>query len=128
MDRRRRIIVVFGLIAVLAALMSIGSEPELDLSVDELMESPDAHDGDTFRIRGMILAESIDSNNQTLTLAGESTNVTVNYAGTPLPAGATDGKTISVRGEFDLTSGEWTMYASEIKTGCPSKYEAESEA
>ena len=45
MDRRARILVVMGLIVVLATLMILGSEPEIDLTVDELMESPDEYEG-----------------------------------------------------------------------------------
>jgi cytochrome c-type biogenesis protein CcmE len=126
MERRVRILVVLGMIAVLAALMSVGSEPEVDLSVDELMDSPKSHEGESFRLHGAIRADSIDSANRTLVLEGETGHILIDYGAVPLPTGATDGKTISIRGEFDMSQGQWTMHADEIKTGCPSKYEPEA--
>ena len=41
MERRVRILVTLGMIAALAGLMLISVEPEVDLSVDQLMESPE---------------------------------------------------------------------------------------
>ena len=41
MDRRVRIVVTLGLIVALMGLMLINVEPEIDLSVDQLMEAPD---------------------------------------------------------------------------------------
>ena len=126
MERRVRILVVLGMIAVLSALMYVGDEPEVDLSVDELMDSPESHEGESFRLHGAIRADSIDSANRTLVLEGETGHILIDYGAVPLPTGATDGKTISIRGEFDMNQGQWTMYADEIKTGCPSKYEPEA--
>ena len=40
MERRVRIVVTLGLIAALMGLMLINVEPEIDLSVDQLMETP----------------------------------------------------------------------------------------
>jgi cytochrome c-type biogenesis protein CcmE len=126
MERRVRILVVLGMIVVLSALMYVGDEPEVDLSVDELMDSPESHEGESFRLHGAIRADSIDSANRTLVLEGETGHILIDYGAVPLPTGATDGKTISIRGEFDMNQGQWTMYADEIKTGCPSKYEPEA--
>lgn len=128
MDRRRRLIMLIGMIAVLGLLMTLSNEPEIDLTVDQLMDAPDAHEGDTFRIRGTIVEGGIDAANHTLILAGENHTVRIDTSGAPLPAGATDGKTISVRGEFSDSNDGWTFHAHEIKTGCPSKYEIEAEA
>jgi len=124
LERRVRILVTIGLIGALVALMFVSIEPEIDLSVDELMESPDQYDGETFRLYGTI--QSMDMANQTLILQGKEHNLTIDYSAAALPALANENKTISVRGEFSGTDDEWIMHAYEIKTGCPSKYEAET--
>ena len=124
MERRTRIIVTLGIIASLAGLMLISVEPEVDLSVDQLMESPEQFEGDTFRLHGTVL--SMDMNNDSLSLEGENHTIVIDFSGTSLPTGVDDGKTISVRGELTANGEDWTMHAYEIKTGCPSKYEGEA--
>ena len=108
----------------LMGLMFISVEPEIDLSVDELMGSPSEYAGDTLRIYGTIL--SVDSENGTLVLTGDDHSLTVDYSGASLPSMATENKTVSIRGEFHGNQDDWIMHAYEIKTGCPSKYEAEA--
>ncbi len=124
MERRVRILVTIGMIGALVALMFVSVEPEIDLSVDELMEAPEQHDGETFRLHGTI--QSMDMANNTLLLQGQTHNLTIDFSGAALPTLADENKTISVRGEFKSTSDGWIMHAYEIKTGCPSKYEAEA--
>ncbi|MFL2946616.1 MAG: cytochrome c maturation protein CcmE [Candidatus Poseidoniales archaeon] len=124
MERRVRILVTLGLIVALSGLMLISVEPEIDLSVDQLMESPDEYEGETFRLHGAV--QSMDMTNQSLVLEGENATIHIDYSGTVLPSGVEDGKTISVRGELAANGEEWVMQAYEIKTGCPSKYEAEA--
>ena len=124
MERRVRILVTLGLIAALMGLMLISVEPEVDLSVDQLMEGPGQYEGETLRLHGAV--QSLDMENHTLILEGESETITIDYGGALLPSGAEEGKTISVRGELLANGEEWVMHAYEIKTGCPSKYEAEA--
>ena len=128
LERRVRILVTIGLIGALVGLMFVSVEPEIDLSVDQLMESPNQYDGETFRLYGTI--QSMDMANQTLILQGKEHNLTIDYSAAALPTLANENKTISVRGELILqstgTDDEWIMHAYEIKTGCPSKYEAEA--
>jgi len=124
MERRVRILITFGMIVALAALMLITIEPEVDLSVDQLMESPEQYEGETFRLHGSVL--SMDLNNNSLSLQGDNHTIVIDFGGAALPSGVDEGKTISVRGELSASGGDWTMHAYEIKTGCPSKYEAEA--
>ena len=124
MERRVRIVVTLGLIAAMMGLMLINVEPEIDLSVDQLMDSPEEYEGETLRIHGTILI--LDSNNQTLVMQGENHTVEVDYAGASLPSMATENKTVSIRGELHQNADGWLIHAYEIKTGCPSKYEAEA--
>ncbi len=124
MERRVRILVTFGLIAALMGLMLISVEPEVDLSVDQLMVSPEEYEGETLRLHGTV--QSLDRGNQTLILEGENNFISIDYSGTSLPTGADENKSISVRGELILNGDDWVVHAYEIKTGCPSKYEAEA--
>ena len=124
MERRVRIIVTIGLISALMGLMLINVEPEVDLSVDQLMDTPDEYEAETLRVHGTIL--TLDSGNQTLVMEGENHTVIVDYSGASLPSMATENKTVSIRGEFRQDSNGWLIHAYEIKTGCPSKYEAEA--
>ena len=124
MERRVRILVTLGMIAALAGLMLISVEPEVDLSVDQLMETPETYDGETLRLHGTV--QTVDLSNNTLVLQGVSETITIDFSGTLLPAGVDENKTISVRGELTGDGDDWTMNAYEIKTGCPSKYEAEA--
>ena len=124
LERRVRILVTLGLIAALFGLMLISIEPEIDLSVDQLMESPEEYEGETFRLHGTV--QSMDMGNQSIILEGENATIHIDYSGTVLPSGVEDEKTISVRGELASVGDEWVMHAYEIKTGCPSKYEAEA--
>ena len=124
MERRVRIVVTLGMIAVLSGLMLISVEPEVDLSVDQLMESPEQYEGDTFRLYGSVL--SMDMNNNSLSLQGDNHTIVIDFGGAALPSGVDEGKTISVRGELTASDDDWIVHAYEIKTGCPSKYEAEA--
>ena len=124
MERRVRILVTFGMVAALMGLMLISVEPEVDLSVDQLMESPEEYEGETLRLHGTV--QSLDRGYQTLILAGEKNFISIDYSGTSLPTGADENKSISVRGELILNGDDWVVHAYEIKTGCPSKYEAEA--
>lgn len=124
LEQRVRILATLGLIVGLMSLMLISIEPEVDLSVDQLMQSPDQYDGETLRLHGAVV--NLDMDNHSLVLEGESETITIDYSGTSLPTGADEGKTISVRGELAPNGDGWMMHAYEIKTGCPSKYEAEA--
>ena len=124
MERRSRILVTFAMIVALGGLMLITIEPEIDLSVDQLMESPEQYEGDTFRLHGTVL--SLDIGNDSLVLQGQNQTIVIDFSGASLPSGVDEGKTISVRGELSASGDDWTMHAYEIKTGCPSKYEAEA--
>ena len=85
-----RILITFGLIAALMGLMLISVEPEVDLSVDQLMESPGEYEGETLRLHGTV--ESLDRGNQTLILVGETDSISIDYSGTSLTTGADEGK------------------------------------
>lgn len=124
MERRIRILFTIGMLAALIGLMFITVEPEVDLSVDQLMESPEQYEGDTFRLHGSVL--SMNMNNDSLSLQGVNHTIMIDFSGASLPSGVDEGKTISVRGELTVNGEDWTMHAYEIKTGCPSKYEAEA--
>ncbi|MCS5534646.1 MAG: cytochrome c maturation protein CcmE, partial [Candidatus Poseidoniales archaeon] len=108
MERRIRIFVTIGMLAALIGLMFITVEPEVDLSVDQLMESPEQYAGDTFRLHGSVL--SMDMNNDSLSLQGVNHTIVIDFSGASLPSGVDEGKTISVRGELTGSGEDWTMH------------------
>ena len=77
MERRVRILITLGMIVALAALMLITIEPEVDLSVDQLMESPEQYEGETFRLHGSVL--SMDMNNNSLSLQGDNHTIVIDF-------------------------------------------------
>ncbi len=122
MERRVRIVVTLALVTGLAALMFISIEPEIDLTVDQLMANPAEYEGEKLRLHGTVA--SIDLENRTLTLSGENATINIDFETASLPNGADENKTISVRGLVVSEAGGWSVHAEEIKVGCPSKYEA----
>jgi cytochrome c-type biogenesis protein CcmE len=125
-NTRLRVITALGIMAILLVLLNIGNEPEEDLTVDQLVSSGDQHDGEAIRIHGQVVVNSLDIANDTMMLSGEEHQVRINFAGLALPDGLSEGKTISVRGDVGNDAGERIVHAMEIKTGCPSKYQAEA--
>ncbi len=114
--------VTLALVSGLAALMFISIEPEIDLTVDQLMADPAEYEGEKMRLHGTV--ESINLENRTLILSGENATINVDFDSASLPNGADENKTISVRGLVVYEEGVWSVHADEIKVGCPSKYEA----
>ena len=125
-NTRLRVITAVAIMAILLILLNIRNEPELDLTVDQLVSTAPEHDGEAIRIHGLVIADSLDVANDTLVLGGEEYEVRIKFAGLALPDGLSEGKTISVRGDVSNDAGEWVVHAMEIKTGCPSKYQAEA--
>lgn len=127
MERHIRIFIVVGLLLAMGALMFIGDEPEPQLSIDELMDVADEKQGEEVHIRGAIVNGTLDLENARADLIGIDDGLSIDFTGLAVPDGMTEGKTISVRGILQGSHEEgWTIQAHELKTGCPSKYEAEN--
>ena len=114
-----------GLVAIcmvaLVALMFISVDPETQYYIDEVMESPESHEGDV-HMRGQVELGSVDSSGTSFTLIGQEHSLSIDYSGAAIPDGFDEGLTIAVKGQLVNDDGDWILLATEIQTGCPSKY------
>ena len=130
LSRPNRLLVVgFLFFAVLAmAMVSIG--PEIQYSVDEIIEDSDDFGQNQVFVRGTV--SDFEISDCHFTLQGTSHSILIDCSSVVLPSGFSEGIMVSVRGYFsddgiqqDPDSiGSWTISAREVQTGCPSKYEA----
>jgi len=114
-----------GLVAVcmvaLVALMFISVDPETQYYIDEVMNSPQEHQGD-IHMRGQVEPGSIDSAASSFVLIGIEHSLNIDYSGAAIPDGFDEGHTIAIKGQLANDNGSWILIANEIQTGCPSKY------
>ena len=124
LTRITRLVIVFCSSLALLALMMASVDPEIQYSVDEIMEDPvKFQDGQIF-VRGVVSPDSIDNQEMSFILKGVSNEIFVDFTDSPIPDGFNEGRTIAVRGELVKLNGIWTIDSFEIQTGCPSKYES----
>jgi cytochrome c-type biogenesis protein CcmE len=91
------------------------------LSVDQVVENPEAYMGRNVQVKGAYQAGSLTAtiNNVTLVMEGENSSITVLILGeTP---NLIDGQEIVAIGQIQ---SKFLIHATEILTSCPSKYEA----
>ena len=121
--RGKRLIIVLLSFSVIISLMFISIRPQIQYSVDEIMQSPNDFENTEIFIRGEVMKNSIDYDNMTFQLNGSNEYLIIDYSKSQMPDSFTDGITISVKGLLTDSNGEWTINGKEIQTGCPSKYE-----
>ena len=123
---RRLVVVSLGLVALIS-LMLISVDPEVQYTVDEVMESPEDFTSDEIHLRGTVLEGSVDDELKIFILSGndESAQLFVDFSSVALPDGFGEGYMIAVKGDLVNVDGKWTISANSIQTGCPSKYTAE---
>ena len=102
-------------------MMFLGIEPQTQYSIDEVMTSPDSHEGD-IHLRGQVAIGSVDTSSTSFELIGQTHSLQVDYSGVIVPDGFEEGHTIAVKGNLVSHSDGWLLKAHEIQTGCPSKY------
>ncbi len=122
--RATRISIVFASSLCILALMLLTVEPEPQYTVDEILASSDDFNGERIFIRGQVANGSIDHQSNHFTLLGVEEHLTIDYSAASVPDAFAEGLSISVRGTLVSEGGNWMMKASEIQTGCPSKYES----
>lgn len=126
LSRRTRLGIIGVFVVVSLALVMLGNEPAIQYSVDEVMDAPSQFDDDDdLHLRGTVAIGSFDSVNRTFLITGDTHNLTINAAGVAIPPAFEEGRVVAIKGILSNHSGEWTLSADEIITGCPSKYEAE---
>jgi cytochrome c-type biogenesis protein CcmE len=124
LSRRNRLLVLGLFVVVALSMVLLGNEPEIQYSVDEVMGAPAEHSGDV-HLRGTVIIDSYDRVNRTFSLGGGAHNLTIDANSIAFPPAFEEGRVVAIKGELSQVGGEWRLLASEIITGCPSKYEAE---
>ena len=119
--RTSRLGLVAVCMAALVALMFISVNPETQYYIDEVMDSPQSHEG-AVHMRGQVEPGSINTSSSYFTLIGIEHSLSIDYSGAAIPDGFEEGNTIAVKGLLFNENGNWIMKANEIQTGCPSKY------
>ena len=120
----RLLVVGFALIALIS-LMYISVDPEVQYTVDEVMESPNDFTSSEVHLRGTVMEGSVNNESKTFILSGANSVIFIDISSVALPDGFAEGYVIAVKGDLLEKDGKWTISANSIQTGCPSKYEAE---
>ena len=123
--RQSRLLFVGAIMLGLFGLMLLSVDPQVQYTVDEVMESPEDFSSDEINIRGMVKIQSIDNSTFTFMLEGTDSEIQVSFAKIAVPDGFEEGHMIAVNGILNQEDGFWQIDAKEIQTGCPSKYETE---
>ncbi len=116
------IIISFSMISILI-LMFLTVDPEIQYTVDEVMSDPIIFENENLFIRGEVENSSLSLDNSKFVITGNNHIINVDYSGASLPEGFHEGLTIAVKGNLVKINNNWTLLASEVITGCPSKYE-----
>ena len=123
--RQSRLLFVGAIMLGLFGLMLLSVDPQVQYTVDEVMESPEDFSSDEINIRGMVKIQSIDNSTFTFMLEGTDSEIQVSFAKIAVPDGFEEGRMIAVNGILNQEDGFWQIDAKEIQTCCPSKYETE---
>ena len=107
----------------LIGLMFLSVDPQVQYTVDEVMDSPEEFSSDEVNIRGIVKNQSIDNSSSTFILQGSASQIQVSFAMIAVPDGFEEGRMIAVNGNLIQEGDNWKIDAKEITTGCPSKYE-----
>ena len=123
--RRSRLLFVGAIMLGLIGLMFLSVDPQVQYTVDEVMDSPEEFSSEEVNIRGIVKNESIDNSSSTFLLQGSESKILVSFAMIAVPDGFEEGRMIAVKGYLIQDGEMWIIDAKEIQTGCPSKYETE---
>jgi len=123
--RRSRLLFVGAIMLGLIGLMFLSVDPQVQYTVDEVMDSPEEFSSEEVNIRGIVKNESIDNSSSTFLLQGSESEILVSFAMIAVPDGFEEGRMIAVKGNLIQDGEMWIIDSKEIQTGCPSKYETE---
>ena len=129
LTRLSRLVIVFGTSIAIFGLMMVTVDPQVQYTVDEIMNEPERFDGENIFVRGIVLPGTMNYDELVFTLQGSTETIIVNFEDSPIPDGFDEGRTIAVRGTLQTDNSSdgtmiWIIDSFEIQTGCPSKYEA----
>ena len=123
--RSTRLLIVGVALLALISLMLISVDPEVQYTVDEIMESPSDFEDEEVHLRGIVMEGSVDDVNKVFILSGTEAQIFVDISYVALPDGFAEGYVIAVKGDLLKVDDKWIISANSIQTGCPSKYDAE---
>ena len=122
-SKKTKLLIISLAMASLLLLMLISVDPEVQYSVDEVMENPNDYDNKDLFVRGDVLNNSLISEQKSFILSGINYEIIVDYSSASLPEGFQEGLPVAIKGKLVKIDNYWSLQASEIITGCPSKYE-----
>jgi len=123
LTRKNRLLIAGASMALLLVLMLVSIDPQVQYSVDDVMDDPSSYEG-SLHVRGEVSIGSLDTGNFSFTISGISHALSVDYSSTVIPDGFDEGNMIAIKGDLFNNGEFWILHAHEIQTGCPSKYEA----
>ena len=94
--RKSRLLFVGAIMLGLVGLMFLSVDPQVQYTVDEVMESPEDFSSDEINIRGMVKIQSIDNSTSTFILEGANSEIQVLFAKIAVPDGFEEGRMIAV--------------------------------
>ena len=124
--RASRLLAVGLLITALVLAMLIQAQPLPQITVDEVVNNSDRHDGKEVHVRGIVVEGSISESGLSFVLGGNEHEIDIDVSGISTPEGLVEGTTVVVQGKFRSTTDGWEIDATQVQTGCPSKYESDS--
>ncbi|MCP2507430.1 MAG: cytochrome c maturation protein CcmE [Candidatus Thalassarchaeaceae archaeon] len=104
-------------------LMLLTVDPDIQYSVDDIMKEPDEYGNLDIFVRGEVENSSLSLGDNFFNISGINYVISVDYSGASLPEGFHEGLTVAIKGKLINVDGQWTLFATEVITGCPSKYE-----
>lgn len=122
-SKKTKLLIISLAMVSLLLLMLISVDPEVQYSVDEVMENPKDHENKDLFVRGDVLNNSLISEQKSFILSGINYEIIVDYSAASLPEGFQEGLPVAIKGKLVKIDNYWSLQASEIITGCPSKYE-----
>ena len=122
-SKKTKLLIISLAMVSLLLLMLISVDPEVQYSVDEVMENPNDHENKDLFVRGDVLNNSLISEKKSFILSGINYEIIVDYSAASLPEGFQEGLPVAIKGKLVKIDNNWSLQASEIITGCPSKYE-----
>ena len=121
--RTSRLVVVGVLLSTLLLAMLIQAQPLPQITVDEMLGDSSTYENNEVHVRGIVKPESISDDGNTFILAGAESEVFIDATGIAVPEGLMEGTTIAVEGKLRASETGWKIIATQVQTGCPSKYE-----
>jgi cytochrome c-type biogenesis protein CcmE len=120
--RRVRLIVVVAVVAVIVFLLLWGMVPERILEVRQVLGDASSNDGRVVQVKGVVRDWNATTGNFTLVDSSQEAKAILVHRSGSFPEGFGENVSVIVKGKFTVVGEGYTMTASEIQVGCPSKY------